>query len=82
MREVGSFEAKTHLPQLIDEVLRGDRVVITRRGKKVAMLVPVDQETGANAKAAGERLRALREGVAWGGEDGVTIRDAVEDGRR
>jgi len=80
MREVGSFEAKTHLTQLIDEVLRGNRVVITRRGKKVAMLVPVDSETGA--KAAAERLRGLREGVVWGADDGVTIRDAIEDGRR
>ena len=42
MREVGSFEAKTHLTRLIDEVLRGDRIIITRRGERVAMLVPVD----------------------------------------
>ena len=41
MTEFGSFEAKTHLPQLLDRVAKGEKIVITRCGKPVAMLVPL-----------------------------------------
>jgi prevent-host-death family protein len=35
MKEVGAFEAKTRLGQLLDWVEAGEEVVITRRGKVV-----------------------------------------------
>jgi prevent-host-death family protein len=37
---VGTFEAKTHLTRLLERVARGQRIVITNRGRPVAMLVP------------------------------------------
>lgn len=40
MREVQASEAKTHLPALLDEVERGETVVITRHGKPIARLIP------------------------------------------
>ena len=44
MREVKSSEAKTHLPQLLDAVERGESIVITRHGRVIARLAPeVDQ---------------------------------------
>ena len=52
---VGSYEAKTHLPRLLDRVEHGETIVITRHGKPVAKLVP----------AAGEKARPdVREAVA------------------
>ena len=33
-------DAKNHLPKLIDQVLRGEEVIITRRGKPVVELRP------------------------------------------
>ena len=51
MKEVGAFEAKSRFGQLLDWVEAGDEVVITRRGKVVAHLVPpagaVNREAGA-----------------------------------
>lgn len=41
MREIGAFEAKTHLSALLEAVEAGEEVLITRRGKPVARLVPV-----------------------------------------
>lgn len=41
MREVGAFEAKTHLSELLAAVEAGETVRITRRGKAVALLKPV-----------------------------------------
>jgi prevent-host-death family protein len=40
LREVQASEAKTHLPQLLDEVERGATIVITRHGRRIARLVP------------------------------------------
>jgi prevent-host-death family protein len=66
MATVGAFEAKTHFAQLLQRVERGEEIVITRRGKEVARLVPAatkyDKET---AMAVFRRLRerARRAGV-------------------
>jgi prevent-host-death family protein len=40
MRQIQASEAKTHLPQLLDEVERGETVIITRHGRPIARLVP------------------------------------------
>jgi prevent-host-death family protein len=40
-KSVGVHEAKTHLSRLLDDVLAGEEVVITRRGEEVASLVAV-----------------------------------------
>jgi prevent-host-death family protein len=43
MREVQASEAKTHLPQLLDEVERGETLVITRHGRPIARIIPEPQ---------------------------------------
>jgi len=45
MKHVGSYEAKTHLPELLDAVERGETVVITRRGRPAAHLIPISLST-------------------------------------
>jgi len=40
MREVQASEAKTHLPQLLDDVERGETIIITRHGRPIARIVP------------------------------------------
>ena len=39
-REVQASEAKTHFAQLLDEVERGETIVITRHGQAIARIVP------------------------------------------
>jgi prevent-host-death family protein len=39
-KSVGVHEAKTHLSRLLDDVIAGEEVFITRRGETVASLVP------------------------------------------
>jgi prevent-host-death family protein len=59
--EVGAFEAKTHLSKLLDRVQKGDRVVITHRGKPVAVMVaPGELERGHVADVI-RRIREVRE---------------------
>ena len=40
MREVQASEAKTHLPELLDDVERGETIIITRHGRPIARIVP------------------------------------------
>jgi prevent-host-death family protein len=42
-REIQASEAKPHLPQLLDEVERGETLVITRHGRAIARIVPEAQ---------------------------------------
>lgn len=58
MNSVGSFEAKTHLSALLDRVERGEEVTITRHGRPVAKLVPVQGFDRAEARALIERMLA------------------------
>ncbi len=50
--EVGSYEAKTKLPELLRGVMQGNRYSITLRGEAVAELVPVDTEQKNQASKA------------------------------
>lgn len=43
MISVGTYEAKTHLPKLIERVERGETVLVTRHGKPVAKIVPAQE---------------------------------------
>lgn len=51
-REVGAFEAKTHLSRLLNEVEKGRSIYITRHGRRVAELVPVKREKKAKRGCA------------------------------
>jgi prevent-host-death family protein len=60
---VGTFEAKTHLIELLREVASGGTVTITNRGKPVAVLAPVPAERKLDRRTAIEELRRLRESL-------------------
>jgi len=78
MKTVGAYEAKTHLPRLLDEVAAGETITITKHGVPVATLAPIrpDRE---RARAAADKLRAIRDRHPLGE---VTIRELIEEGRR
>lgn len=58
MNSVGAFEAKTHLSALLDRVEQGEEVTITRHGRPVAKLVPVQAFDRTEARALIERMLA------------------------
>jgi prevent-host-death family protein len=75
---IGAYDAKTHLPRLLDQVERGDSVTITKHGRAVARLVPVSSRS-ATPETVIAALRAARVGVRRGGD---TVREMIEEGRR
>jgi prevent-host-death family protein len=60
MREVQASEAKVHLPQLLDDVERGETVVITRHGRAIARLIPEMQQRRQEIDRAIDGIRSLR----------------------
>ena len=58
--EVGAYEAKTHLPKLLERVRRGERITITRRGKPIAELRPIANRDRTALKEALARLDESR----------------------
>ena len=79
MIEVGAIEAKTHLSALLDKVKQGEEVLISRRGKAIARLVPAEQANQSEIGLVIDELLLLRRKVKLCGLDWKDLRD---DGRR
>lgn len=60
MREIQSSDAKAHLTQLLDEVERGETIIITRHGRPIARLVPEAQRRQEEIDKAIASLKELR----------------------
>jgi prevent-host-death family protein len=79
MRTVGTFEAKTHLSALLEQVERGEEITITRHGKAVARLVPVGAVRGDRLDDTVARLKSFRKGRRLGD---LSAKALIEEGRR
>lgn len=57
--EIGSYEAKTKLPELLRGIQAGNSYTITLRGQPVADLVPSGSDRSNDAVAAVDQMRSL-----------------------
>jgi prevent-host-death family protein len=60
MATVSAYEAKTHLPRLLRAAERGETVIITRHGKPVAQLGPVQEEPREDVAEVIARMKRMR----------------------
>ena len=83
MREIGAFEAKNKLGQLLDLVEQGEEITITRHGKEVARLVPARPVRSRDqAREALQRMRARAEQRKLGRFDWNDWKAYRDEGRR
>lgn len=83
--EIAAYDAKARLSELLDRVERGEELIITRRGKPVARLGPIqtpatpgeDPAVLRRREAIGRWLTGPRPTLG-----GLKIRDLIEEGRR
>ena len=78
MKTVGACEAKTDLPKLLERVARGERIVITRHGVPVAMILPAESIVKSPMNEAIEQLKRFRKNHRLGS---LSIRAMLDDGR-
>ncbi|MDA8247563.1 MAG: type II toxin-antitoxin system prevent-host-death family antitoxin [Rhodospirillales bacterium] len=84
LREIQASEAGTHFPELLDEVERGETVVITREGRPVARLVPErapqQPRNQAEVLAAIAAIKALRRDMPK--VSAAELREWINEGRK
>jgi prevent-host-death family protein len=85
MATVTAFQAKTRFGELLDRVVRGEEIIITRHEKAVARLVP---ESGANLEDIRQAVAELRAGRSLIAErrrfkplTDREVKDSIEQGR-
>jgi len=76
--EIGAYQAKTHLPALLERVARGERFTITKHGRPIARLVPVERTGPDRRREAIERLKAFADSHTLG----VPVKQLINEGRR
>jgi prevent-host-death family protein len=69
MRTVGSYEAKTHLPKLLDQVEQGEEITITRHGKPVATLIPIASSSKKEIQQAIHEIEQISQECTLNGLD-------------
>lgn len=89
MTGIGAYEAKTHLSELLERVAKGERFVITKHGRPVAELVPVNRPDSATVRRAVDAARTFRRQLADKGatlgtllQPGESLRDLAHEGHR
>ena len=78
-KEIGIYEAKNKLSQLVEEAAQGNRIWITKRGKRIAQLSSGINKTEDQTPDLVEEFRKIR---ARGSHDGSSLKDLVEEGRK
>ncbi|HXO86493.1 MAG TPA: type II toxin-antitoxin system Phd/YefM family antitoxin [Gemmatimonadales bacterium] len=60
MKQIQASQAKAQFAELLDQVERGETIVITRHGRPIARLVREDDERRADALRAMAEIKELR----------------------
>jgi antitoxin (DNA-binding transcriptional repressor) of toxin-antitoxin stability system len=77
--EIGAYEAKTKLPEILRRVESGERFIITKRGVPVAEMRPVGEDPAPSARQAVASMRNLPK---ISGVSTTALRRLIEQGRR
>jgi prevent-host-death family protein len=81
MTEIGLFEAKTRLSELVRQVKAGKSFIITQRGEPAAELTPIRQKQHRDRRRIAEAVRQLREMPKIAGVSHEELRSWIEEGR-
>jgi prevent-host-death family protein len=81
MKRKGAEEARKQLPELLDAAEKGEATVITRHGKPVAALVPIEAYQATKRQLSLVPLRGTGRGL-WGKDSTRTIRELKDEWER
>jgi prevent-host-death family protein len=58
---VSLYDAKTHLSRLVDEAAAGARFVVTKNGKPLAQIIPIEASAAARVLGAWDGVGSIPE---------------------
>jgi len=80
MSTFSSYEAKTHLSELLNRAAKGEQITITKHGVPVALLVSSRKEVRRpDLSSVIQGIREFRREHALGG---ISLKELIEEGRR
>lgn len=78
---IGVYDLKNHLSAVLDEVVEGREVTVTKHGQPIARIAPIVQTTRERRRAASARIDELAREVGPL-PPGMTIRELIDEGRK
>ena len=82
-KSIGTFEAKTHFTKIISQVMDGEEILITRRGKPVAKIIPIEKVPHSETiNAAILRIHNLAKEIQLGPFNWDEWKNYRDEGRR
>ncbi len=79
MHTVGAYEAKTHLPEILEKVARGENYIITKHGMPVAQIIPAPALGKTDTKLTIQSLKEFSKGKKLGK---ANLKSMIREGRR
>lgn len=79
MQTIGAFKAKTHFSALLEQVEKGEQIVITKHGHPIAKMIPISDIDCESVQLAINRLKEFNRNLTLGDLDWKELRD---EGRR
>ena len=80
MQTIGAFQAKTHFSMLLEQVEKGEQIIITKHGHPIAQLVPMGGAVNrAKTKDAIQKIKKFAKLHTLGPHHWKELRD---EGRR
>ncbi len=77
---IGAYEAKTHFSELLERVVAGEQITITRHGVPVARLVPAHPIASEDERRTA--VAAMRQLAGRNRLDGLSVKALIAEGRK
>jgi prevent-host-death family protein len=76
MQTIGMFEAKTHLPEVIRNVRKGEKYILTNRNQEVAVIMSIEDYNKSKVPFSYDKLKCIFKSNPCGSiEDIIEMRD-------
>ncbi len=75
MQTVGAFQAKTYFSSLLEQVEKGEQIIITKHGRPVARLIPATGMSQEAIKSTIQQFKKMAQAHTLEGLDWKQLRD-------
>lgn len=79
MGTVDAYETKNRLPKLLERVMKGECITITKHGVPVAILQPPDLSRTTDTRSVIAEIRRFRGKQSL---NGLSLKEIIKEGRR